>query len=168
MTDAAAPKFKHLPSSCAKQFAEYAHRTHYFNIPPGVTVDDLLRADFWAFHANEFQRRDTIEAVAEDGSFDVLLRVEDVGVNAATVYILRETKNPEAVARSEREAQARADAQTTGKAVDKKYPCVDYKKATRWRVLGHVGETIKDGFATQAEAQAVLDDYVKRFGAKAA
>lgn len=162
---------KHLPSTALPNLADYGRSVWFIESAREITIDDLLRPAFWAHHANRLRKHDEIDVVAIDGSFDIKLRVTDIGVNAVKVRILRKWEDTEAKAAGEREAKAQAAAQTSPTIPgEKKFPCVDFKKATGWRALGYAGETIKQGFATQADAQAVLDEYVKKFGdsAKAA
>jgi hypothetical protein len=78
-------------------------RVYYAVIPKGLTVSDILIPSLWQQVAPDLRVSDLIEVVAEDGSFDGLLRVTERGMHATGVRVIymakygtEETKSPDA------------------------------------------------------------------------
>ena len=68
---------KELPGKFFRA-SDYApqKRNHYVLLAPiGVTPDDLVRPTFYRNHVNTLLPLDLIEVIAEDGSFEMTLRV---------------------------------------------------------------------------------------------
>lgn len=79
---------KLLPSRL--QIADH-YRSHYGVVAEdGVSLDDLLRPEYWAHVATKLRKFDIIEVLPEDGSFFVELIVLQVGIGYAKVMLLRE------------------------------------------------------------------------------
>ncbi len=76
--------------------AEFVRQSYHIKVPAGGTVADLMRPAFWAHHAAKFQPDAIIDAVAEDGSFDVTIRVVAVDdrKTSATMRLLRHWEPP--------------------------------------------------------------------------
>jgi hypothetical protein len=55
--------------------SEYAHARHDISVKPGVTPAHCRNPDFWVHLAAKFRLHDVIEIIAEDGSFEMDLRV---------------------------------------------------------------------------------------------
>jgi hypothetical protein len=55
--------------------SEYAHSRHDVSVKPGVTLAHCIEPKFWAHLAARFRVHDVIEVIAEDGSFEMDLRV---------------------------------------------------------------------------------------------
>jgi hypothetical protein len=169
MTDALA--IKPVPPSGPKMLhaaglghqADYHRSTYFLSAQQGVTVDDLMRPMFWAHHVSKLRMGDLIEAVAEDGSFDVLLRVIDRGAGFVRMRLLREWQNREVAEASAADTKTEAAHSVQAK----RFPCVDFTKATKWRVLAHDGTQVIEGLATEGEAKRHLEAYIKRSEAAA-
>jgi hypothetical protein len=153
-------KLQYLPTISLRHMAEYS-RSHYFVLAPfGVTIDDLMRPPFWAHHTLRLKQLDIVEVVAEDGSFDVELRVVDAQVGYVKMRPLR-TWSDAAIAKATAERVAEQDKQEA-KAAEERFPCIRFNKLQRWHVLGHDGNVVKDGFTNQRDAMACLVEYRER------
>jgi len=67
-------------------------RTHYFHmVAEGVPLAEVLNGDYWIHVRKQFRLNDTIEIVAEDGVFDVLVRILSINLmsGAMTFRVLR-------------------------------------------------------------------------------
>lgn len=156
-------KLVYLPATALRHLADYS-RSHYFvHVPYGVTVDDIMRPAFWAHHANKLKALDVVEVVAEDGSFDLELRVLDAQVGYVKMRLLRAWAD-EAQARVTA-ARVAEDDERERKALKERFPCVRYTKLQRWHVIGHDGNVVKDGYLSRLEAQNALNEYVARSAA---
>ena len=64
-------------------------RNHWFaDIPAGVTMETIMRPDYWAHHAQFLRPLDQIEAFCEDGSWEALFRVMFVSVAEVKLSII--------------------------------------------------------------------------------
>jgi hypothetical protein len=78
----AGPKFLERGDSAFKDYLA--------KIPTGHTLSAVVSDPlYWAHHAKKFALSGRIDAVAEDGSFDVTLRIMSKGDNWAKVRVLR-------------------------------------------------------------------------------
>lgn len=126
--------------------------TYQAVVPAGVTLKDVLEPSFWAHAATEIDRRfrnHRIEVIAEDGSFDVDLRVLKVGERMVSVRLLREAPN------------------TKGGVADisaeQELPRIDFVRGrgdnAGWRVLDATGQVYSDRIEGKENAQRILDQY---------
>lgn len=155
-------KLSTLPTTAMSHLAQYARSEWYIKVPMGTTLEMLLTPSFWAHHQVKLRIGDKIEAIAEDGTFDVDLRVIDKDVGYAKMRVLRKweaSANPEVVV----EGQNQKD--YTGK--PQEFPCINFLTSTGWRLLGFDGNTVKQHMATKDEAQHELDEYLRRAQAAA-
>jgi hypothetical protein len=146
-------ELKALPTRAMAHLAEFTRSDWFVLVPTGVTVEQLTVPSFWAHQVSKLRKHDRVEAVAEDGSFDVELRVIDKDVGFAKMRILREWRNPEMAVPSNKEQYS-----------DKPhhFPCVDYKAASGWRVIGFDGNVVKENLASEADALLALQSYNER------
>jgi hypothetical protein len=148
-----------LPTIAMSQLAQYA-RSHWFVVvPAGVTFDKLLIPSFWAHHQSKFKVHDIVEVVSQDGSFDAELRVTDRDVGFAKMRVLRKWEK-EADATISASEQNRQDQQQVP--AKKVYPCVDFKQAEQWRVLGFDGNVVKKDLPSKDDAERELAEYNRR------
>jgi hypothetical protein len=153
-------KSPYLPSIALRHLADYS-RSHYFvEAPFGVTIEDLMQPKFWAHHTLRLKRLDIVEVFAEDGSFDVDLRVVDVQVGYVKMRALRVWSDG-AIAAATAERVAEQEKQEA-KAAAERFPSVRFTKLQRWHVLGHDGNVVKDGFTNRPDAERCLTEYVAR------
>ena len=71
------------------QDAPVARNIHVVCPPQGTLIEDMLKSEYWAHVARQLHISDRIEAVPEDGAFFAEFYVADVGVNRASVVLLR-------------------------------------------------------------------------------
>lgn len=153
------------PTSLRKH--EYECMTWSVTLPYGVAFERALDPAFWCHHAGTIKRGDEVVVRAQDFSFRALLVVMDVAVDFVRMRVhsfsgdaVQAAATDIAIAEQAAASAAHGDKQTA-------YPCVDFKTATKWRVLGFEGNTVKQGLATKADAERELESYVKRAGTKA-
>jgi hypothetical protein len=153
-------KNPYLPSLSLRHHADYSRSRYFVLAPFGVTMADLTRPPFWAHHTLRLKPLDLVEVVAEDGSFDVDLRVVDVQVGYVKMRALRVWSDADVAAVTA--ARVAEDEAREKKALEERFPCVRYTKLQRWHVLGHDGNVVKDAFTTRSDAEAYLAEYVAR------
>lgn len=147
-----------LPERNMAQRAEHARSIYFAEIPAGITLEQCLEPTFWAHCVGRLKKNTMIELVAEDGSFDALVRVTDKDVGFAKLRVLYSWRNDKAAAKPE-------DGET-GKT--RELPGLQYipSGSTKgWRVLGFDGSTVREGIVEKAEAQASLEAYKQRAAA---
>ena len=158
-----AKSLKHLPATAMSFTAEH-HRTVWLaKAPQGVVIDDLLRPEFWAHHIMRLKPDDEIIVIAADRSWRAELWVVDRAVGFAKCRLLGKW---EYSAEATGKADAQAKAEVEAMASKKDWPCIDFTKATQWRVLGFDGNEVKRDLLTKPEAEIELEKYKAR--AKAA
>lgn len=69
--------------------AEYARRVFVARPPAGTPASALLEPAWWAHVAAGFTPGDRIEVLAQDGAYDLDLRIVGTGHNWARVQVLR-------------------------------------------------------------------------------
>jgi hypothetical protein len=122
--------------------SEFVRNSYTIMVPPNYKLDDLLQPETW-LHATKLLRFDLIEAIAVDGSFDALLRVETVGSGFAVMRLLHAWYPGAAEA-----------AQSSGGAR------VGFSPQTGWRVFGEDGAEVARGFDTKADALTALSAHL--------
>lgn len=80
---------KKLPATAMTLSADYRRTYHHVNVDPDVTLDDLLRPNFWAYHVARLQPGDLVDVLARDFSLDVQLRVIGKEVGLVQMRLLR-------------------------------------------------------------------------------
>ena len=63
--------------------------TWFFDVPVGVTPDDLQEPKFWAHVSRKLRQCDKVECICEDFSWFAELMVGDAGLGFATMIELR-------------------------------------------------------------------------------
>jgi hypothetical protein len=147
-----------LPERQMAQRAEHARSIYFAEIPTGITFEQCLEPTFWAHCVGRLKKNTMIELVAEDGSFDALVRVTDRDVGFAKLRVLYAWKNEHA-------APAAGETETS---ISEKLPRILFvpSGATKgWRLLGFDGNTVKEGIIEKASAQAELEAYKQRAAA---
>lgn len=69
--------------------ADFTRQHWHLTVSPDVTVEDVLRPDFWAHHVPKLNVPDLIDIVSSDLGLDVQLRVIGKGVGYVQMRPLR-------------------------------------------------------------------------------
>lgn len=90
---------KTLPATAlGSRSADYNRTVYHLDTDPSITIEDLLRPNFWAHHASNLKRGDLVDVLAADGAYDVTLRVTGAAVGMVTMRPLRIWTREEQVA----------------------------------------------------------------------
>ena len=130
---------------------EHSHYTRLrmtATVPPGTTLEDVTNPGFWSNHAYRLKKGSIIEVLSEDNALDCELRVLDLGPTFATMRVLRNWSETEALAR---ELPDDVEVGYGG-------------KNDRWRVI-HQGQVVKAGLETREAAEMVAEKYRSKFAA---
>lgn len=129
--------------------AEYKRRIHFIIADIATEPEDMLSAAYWSHIAAELKEFDLIEAHAEDGKWDALLRVLDAGQNWAKVHLIWKTRL-ESVNHDRRPVLLAGHSVNHGGAISK------------WRVVRDAdSKVLRDKFVTEGDAYAWLSEYAK-------
>ncbi len=158
---------KYIPPRALGQTADYQFQRYKVDIPSGMTLEDLFAPVAWAHVKQHLAQHDIIRCIAEDGSFDVDLTVRKIDVGGAHMIPrphIGGVSGPEAM----RQLSEIAELNTT-KTVPIDYqgrPVVrcEYLPATKWRVLGLLGQEVSRGHKTEAEARIEMNKYLAASG----
>lgn len=148
---------KQLTERNMAQRAEHARSVYFASIPPGTSFDDLLVPSYWAHCVGRLKVNTLIEAVADDGSFDALLRVTERDVGFARVRVLY-------VVKDERQAVTAGDTDDGTRTDLPRIQHIPNGQSKGWRVLGLDGGVVKEGIPHKSEAEALLASYKQRAG----
>jgi hypothetical protein len=118
-------------------------RAFAVTVPKGMTVEDILKPEAWQYAALDLHVGTLIEVMAEDGSFDGLLRVIERGQHGVTVRIIHMAIYGE---QAERPADASALAQAA----------VGWGGKHKWRITLPNGTIVSKDHASEEIAQAEL------------
>lgn len=81
---------KTLPATAlGSRSADFNRTIYHLDVDPSVSIDDLLRPNFWAHHAANLKRGDVIDVLTLDGSYDVTLRVTGSAIGMVAMRPLR-------------------------------------------------------------------------------
>lgn len=69
--------------------ADYLRTYHQIKVGPEITVADILRPGFWAYHTNALRPDDLIDILSEDGGLDMQVRVTGKGIGMVNVRPIR-------------------------------------------------------------------------------
>lgn len=99
---------KRLPATAlakTRRGADHARSYYHIEVDPDVTLDDLKRPNFWAYHVAQFRPGDLVDVVSRDFSLDAQLRV--VGSETGLVYmrVLRVFEGEKKTARTEKDVE---------------------------------------------------------------
>jgi hypothetical protein len=136
-------------------------------VPFGVPFEALLNPPFWAHHANSIQPGHTVFVVAQDLSYRAQLFCLDAGVGFVTMDVDWQVIDEAKASALAESIAATKDAAAKYAEPPKSFPCVDFKTATGWRIIGHDGKQVAAGLASEDKAKEELDKYIKRSAPKA-
>ena len=144
--------------------AAHKYQTWYVTVDTKrVTVEDLFRPQYWVACLS-LKANDLIRCVADDGSYDFLLKVEThkIGVNRNAVTVSMWPRlTPELVAASEGTAATEmVPAVMNGKPV----PRIEPSARGHWRLIGFDGQTVGDLLPNEASAEEAYDEYIAAHG----
>ena len=152
-----------LPASAMNQAHLRQYKINEYivtDLPEGTTIDDLLVPQYWCNHVvgGKLRVNDEITVISPDLTWRVKLWVVDVHPGFAKVKIIEKLESRGGRPKNEeREARAVALDQKPSK-----FPAIDFKMATKWRVLGFEGVVVKEQINTKMEAEKILADYIER------
>lgn len=157
---------KKLPADALARTYEQYHRIWYVKLPPGYVFDDLFSPGFWSHHSR-LAVGDLIRIKAFDGSFDFNVSVLAKPQGGAVVDVWPRYPAGTDLAAA-RDATARA-AEARPKVVPimsngKVAVRVEYREATKWRVIALDGSELSHGHETEAAAEEARDKYLKELG----
>lgn len=114
----------------------------------GVTLDDIIKEDFWGFVAKRFTRGDIIEVLSESGEWFTELLVRSCDRVSARVAVLRHV---DLAAKPENIGAAEQNSEYT----------VSHKGASGWTVRRNSdNEVLAKKLGTREDAQKWLDQYL--------
>jgi hypothetical protein len=139
-----------VPTKIAR--AEVARTLRFLPVLPGTTREMVLEADFWVHLGSVLKVDDRIEVVAQDGSFDLDLRVVAVDPRGfwAQTRVLREWP-------PKGEAQPKAEAQPKTWPDSEGYRVEWGGQTHKWRIIDRAGQIVGKQAASEADAIAMLD-----------
>ncbi len=128
--------------------ADLARTVHVAYVKPGATKEQLLDPAYWKLVAPSMRMGDRVEVYCEAGSMYAQLYVAAVGINSAIVRLLEWY-----------------DLGAEGRPLsdeEQEYKVKWGNPHTKWRIIRlSDGQSIKDGFETELDAQRDLSDYLK-------
>jgi hypothetical protein len=131
--------------------AEFANNDHRVTVEQGVTMEDVVKPDFWAHVAPKLRPYDEIRLCTDDGMFYARLLVLSVGRNWAKVFTL---EVHELTTKDVDMSQAEA---FDGYEVKYRGPHCKFSVVRK-----SDSEVVKEGLGTKSEAHAWLADHVKQ------
>lgn len=132
------------------------YKRNQFRVTPeyGTTIEDVQQPEFWTHVAAQLQPLDTIEIIPEDRSYFAVLLVLSAGKQFATVKLLHHVELESVAAPENPAVKIHADY-----TVEWKGP------AAKWCVIRTDGEKMAKDFATRAEGENWLKEYVNKLAA---
>lgn len=127
-----------------------------------TTVEDLFRPQYWIACLN-LKTNDLIRCVADDGSYDFMLKVNTHQVtankNGVTVSLWPRI-TPDVLAAAETAASEMVPTVMNGKPVPRVEPIANGK----WRLIGFDGQPVGSVLSNEAFAAKAYDDYIAAHG----
>jgi hypothetical protein len=130
--------------------AEVARTTRHLAVLPGTTREMVLDPDYWVHLGSTLKVDDRIEVVAQDGTFDLDLRVVAVDPRGYWVQtrLLREwVETPGA----KKEAAPKTWPDAEGYRIEWAGP------VHKWRIIDRATKILGKGYPSEAEAGVALD-----------
>lgn len=107
--------------------ADFNRTIYHLDVDPSVTIEDLLRPNFWAHHAANLKRGDVVDVLAADGGYDVTLRVTGTAIGMVQMRPLRIWQREEPLEVTHKEQEPELPAPDGYK--------VSFAPKTLWRVM---------------------------------
>jgi hypothetical protein len=139
---------KQLPAN-GLSAAEYIRREWRITVDPATTLDDMMNPGYWAHVAAQLRTGDEITAVAEDNSFYAKFFVRFARRLEASVSLIQHV-------------ELEAVAVTTELASE--YSIKFRGQRSKFTILKGK-EVLRDGFETENQAKAYLEDHLKALAA---
>lgn len=157
---------KKLPASALAHTYDQYHRIWFVQLGPGYTFEDLFSPGFWSHH-RRLAKGDLVRVRAHDGSFDLNVAVLATPQGGAVVDVWPRYPGGTDLSAA-RDATAMA-AESRPKVVPimsngKVAVRVEYREATKWRVIALDGSELSHGHETEAAAEEARDKYLKELG----
>lgn len=157
---------KKLPASALAHTYDQYHRIWFVQLQPGYEFGDLFSPGFWSHH-RKLKAADLIRVRAHDGSFDCYVTVLVAPQGGAVVDVWPRYPGGTDAAAALTAAKAAAEARpkivpimSNGKVAVR----VEFRDATKYRVIALDGSTLSEGHETEAEAETARDKYLKELG----
>lgn len=149
-TPPARPKTLHIGSL---QLAEHKRNHWSGEADAGISVEEMLKPEFWIHDARKFKARDEIEVWADDGSWLEVFVVRSVVIPEVGKAVVRVVRKDDIPRSDEKKPEARS---VGGLSVKWRGP--HSKHAV---VRDSDNEVIKDKFETREDAEAYRDQFMK-------
>ena len=137
--------------------SEYVHTSYFVELPGNVSIANVFSPIFWAHHARFLKKYDVIRLRCEEGGYDFMISVEEVRIGGVRVLPwprLPKAENVQAVATS---IQAK---DFNGELA----PRIEYRKATKWRVIGVDNNEHSAGYEGKKQAAVAMIKYMGDLG----
>jgi hypothetical protein len=127
--------------------AQTVRTVRSISVKPGTTIEMVLDPDYWVHGGGVLKVNDLIEVIAQDGSFELELRVVAVDARGYWAHVRPRYRWP-----AEGEAVKRADAPNTWP--DKDGYRIEWSGSPvhRWRIIDRAGEVVGSRFPTEDAA----------------
>jgi hypothetical protein len=129
--------------------AEFVRREWRASVPPDTTVEEMIHPGFWGHVAAQLRTGDEITVVAEDNSFYYKFFVRFARRLEASVSLLQRVELEPAAVTDEITAQ---------------YEVKFRGQRSKWTIL-RGKDVLRDGFESEGQAKAYLDDHLKAMAA---
>lgn len=149
---------KHLPqTSLGTRTAEYNRDYWHIVVDPDVSIDDVMRPNFWAHHVASLKPMDLIDVVSVDMTMDLTLRVISKGIGYVEMRPLRVFLD------ESRSNQVEGQEDESDKSPVPDGYLVNFAPSHRWRVLTNdPREIVSKGHMTEKEAIAAAVEHSQR------
>jgi len=149
---------KHLPqTSLGTRTAEYNRDYWHIVVDPDVSINDIMRPNFWAHHVSSLKPMDLVDIVSADMTIDMQLRVIAKGIGYVEMRPLRVFID------ESRSDAAGEDADNGERDTIPEGYLVNFAPSHRWRVLtADPREIVSKNHMTEKEAIAAAVGHARR------
>lgn len=157
---------QHRTAAFAPQDQAHFKFNYYFEVlGPDAEFKDIFDPAFWIHAKRKLKQNDIIRLLAHDRSFDIHVTVTSVPAGGVMMrYLYGDpgpgVDNPYAYVRDLRTEKGEPRAVPITRA-GKSMVRVEFIPATKWRVLGLNGDTVKRDLASKEEAEVAMDAYLR-------
>lgn len=139
-------------------------------VPAETTLEDVLHPEYFANHIDRMKSGMEITVLSEDNSLDLLLRVLSVTKTTASVRVLADySKADETNARKPASKAEKADEPNGNEGGKLSLDALKVGHGGphhKWRFI-HGDKVVEHGFASEADARAAAEAYVKKANGEA-
>lgn len=141
------------------QRSDYAHASYFVELPGNVPLTSVFAPIFWAHHAKMLKKYDLIRLRCEEAGYDFQVSVEEVRIGG--LRVLPWPRQPKADGDIASVAASSIEAKQYG---DDLTPRIEYRKATKWRVIGHDNNEHSAGYENKRAAAVAMIRYMVDLG----